>query len=409
MTTPLQEPSFEREGYVVGGVRLARPFSILRFGHFGLYQRDLAASVHFYRDLLGMRQTDVGPAGSDPATARVVFLTCGTDHHSFVLLDSEIGRARDDRYSRGVTLNQMSFQVETLQEVVDAHSFLRDRGAKIWRVGRDVPGSNWAVYALDPDGHPVELFYGMEQIGWNRLSKPPGLAPQPVLDAAALPQASEDSELRRAVDDGNSFARGFRSNDLDVTDLSPEGFDVGGVRMPRPFKVTGMGPISLFVEDVADSAQFYIDTYGFQVTEEVKSAGHSSVFLRLGTEHHTLGLLPVDLRGALGHSNESTLMACGFRVGSYRQLRDAVQFLRERGVEVTTDVPHALHPGVEYAAYAFDPSGHRVLLFCAMEQVGSDGRCRRPEDRLSLQEVWPEVLESETDTYRSQMILGPLA
>ena len=27
---------------------------------------------------------------------------------------------------------------------------------------------------LDPDGHRIEFYYGMEQIGWDRRSKPAG-------------------------------------------------------------------------------------------------------------------------------------------------------------------------------------------------------------------------------------------
>ena len=35
-----------------------------------------------------------------------------------------------------------------------------------------MPGSNWHVYVRDPDGHTVELYYGMEQIGVSGRAKP---------------------------------------------------------------------------------------------------------------------------------------------------------------------------------------------------------------------------------------------
>ncbi len=45
-------------------------------------------------------------------------------------------------------------------------------GVILAEIGRDMPGSNWHVYVYDPDGHTNEMYYGIEQIGWNRLSKP---------------------------------------------------------------------------------------------------------------------------------------------------------------------------------------------------------------------------------------------
>ena len=35
-----------------------------------------------------------------------------------------------------------------------------------------MPGSNWHAYLYDPDGQSNELYYGIEQIGWNGHSKP---------------------------------------------------------------------------------------------------------------------------------------------------------------------------------------------------------------------------------------------
>ena len=46
------------QGYQVGGVRMARPFKIRRFGHFGFNVEDLDAAASFYTDELGFRITD---------------------------------------------------------------------------------------------------------------------------------------------------------------------------------------------------------------------------------------------------------------------------------------------------------------------------------------------------------------
>ena len=54
-----------------------------------------------------------------------------------------------------------------------------------------------------------------------------------------------------------------------------------------------------------------------------------------------------------------------------------MKFLRDNGVRVETDIiPPELHPGIDYAAYAFDPDGHCLELYYSMEQVGWDGKPR---------------------------------
>ena len=77
----------------------------------------------------------------------------------------------------------------------NAHQYFAERQVYISRLGRDFPGSNWAVYVLDPDGHRVEFYYGMEQIGWDRRSKPNAAYVQAVRNGFTLPQPSEMTEI----------------------------------------------------------------------------------------------------------------------------------------------------------------------------------------------------------------------
>jgi hypothetical protein len=65
------------------------------------------------------------------------------------------------------------------------------RGERLLRSGRDMPGSNWHTYLFDPEGHINELFYGMEQIGWDGLSKPREMWSGVFNERPALPQPSE--------------------------------------------------------------------------------------------------------------------------------------------------------------------------------------------------------------------------
>src|SRR5437763_12651524 len=61
-----------------------------------------------------------------------------------------------------------------------------------------MPGSNWHVYVYDPDGHTNELYYGIEQIGWNGRSKPRDMYYLGFREKPDLPQMSEAAEIAEA-------------------------------------------------------------------------------------------------------------------------------------------------------------------------------------------------------------------
>jgi hypothetical protein len=116
----------------------------------------------------------------------------GTDHHAMVLFSKKVMDHRSDRkFADGVTINQITWQCGSLKEIADAHSYFTEHQVRIQRVGRDMPGSNWHTYVYDPDGHTNELYYGIEQIGWNQLSKPRELYYRGFNEKPPLPQMSE--------------------------------------------------------------------------------------------------------------------------------------------------------------------------------------------------------------------------
>ena len=389
--------------YNVGGILLDRPFKIRRLGHFGFNMTNLEAAHHFYCDLLGFRVSDEFPRGG-------WFMRFGTDHHAFALFrrqptDPNATPAPQERRYRkpDITINQITWQTQSLSEPVNAVDYLNERGVELQRTGRDGAGSNWATYFYDPDGHTNELYYGIEQIGWNGLSKPAEYR-RPEREKVQLPKKSEFDEIQESLaDTGVRLDAGFRPLEL------PGRFDVDGIILPRPFKIVKHGPVNLFVEDVAVARDWYTQIMGFEVTEEVTYRGHRCAYLRCNTEHHSLGLLPIELRETIGLSSHTTCASFGIQVANYRQLREAAAFLRENGVRVETQlVPPELYPGVDYAAYAFDPDGHAIQIYYYMEQVGWDGRPRNASERRRADPAhWPEVLEPLPDTFKGEPLLGP--
>lgn len=401
----------EPERFDVGGVWLPRPFKIRRLGHFGFNVVDMDAAFPFYTRLLGFRVSDIRDDGkripeaqlAGLGDARGFFLRHGSDHHAFVLYNK---RARDlldptRRNREGVTINQITWQVGSLAEVVNGHHWFVAKGCRIRRAGRDMPGSNWHTYLFDPDGHVDELYYGIEQIGWNGYSKPARMHDREFREVAPLPQKSEFDEVQDALAQGVDLCGGYRH-----TDEPPARHEVDGVLMPQPFKIVRLGPVSLFVEDLDAALAFYRDMLGFTLTETIGWGGERCVFLRAGTEHHSLALYPLRLRAKLGFSAHTTSMALGLQLANYRQLRAAAEFLRANGARIV-EVDPGLHPGITYAVHVLDPDGHTLQLYHEMEQVGWDGLPRPLEERRPPVTPWPEVLDPTSDTYSGEPYLGP--
>ena len=399
----------------VGGLLLDQPFKIRRLGHFGLYVEDLEPNLKFYRELLGFYVSDkldfarmarpedmeklkgLGPTDG-------IFMRHGTDHHSFVLFPRKVREALDSRgaMSPGVTINQITWQVSSLREVVNSVEWFRSGEVRVNRTGRDTPGSNWHVYPFDPEGHLNELYYGIEQIGWLRRSKPRAMYDRGFHDTPDLPQISEYEELNRAEAAGVDILSGLREEDL-----RDAPYDVGGVLLPRPFKINAIGPVRLFIKDMKRALEFYQGKLGLIHTETVAWKGHTCHFLRCNTEHHVMALYPIALREELRLSPHSTMMSFGCRVNDYKQLKDAVAFLKGKSVKVRT-LPPELFPGMDYTAFCFDPDGHAIQLYSYMEQIGWDGRSRPAAERRRIDnDKWPESLEPMGDSLMGETFLGP--
>jgi catechol 2,3-dioxygenase-like lactoylglutathione lyase family enzyme len=400
--------------YNVGGVRFPRPFKIRRLGHFGFNVDDLGAAVDFYGRLLGFRITDELDLSKVPGREemsrrlvdpRVVFMTYGSDHHALLLAHKTLGAIFGDNAGQeDITTNQITWQVGAMEEVFAAADYFRKHDVEIRRVGRDMPGSNWHTYIRDPDGHTVEVYYGIEQIGWDARSKPAAMYYRGFRVQPELPQISEAQELKDAGDKGIDIHSGYAMRDLGKGD-----YIVGGVHLPRPYKITNIGPMSLFVADVGTAEEFYIEVMGFTRTEVVVWKGHRCVYLRNGAEHHSLSLFPKALRSVLGLNTNTTVASMGLEVGSYQQLRDAVAFLKHEGVAFSQIIPSELYPGVDYAAHIIDPAGHCLMLYYYMERIGWDGKPRPKALRRAVaNEDWPTEIDPLSDTYVDQTFQGPL-
>ena len=400
----------------VGGVLLEQPFKIRRLGHVGINMEDQKEGLRFYRELLGFRIADIRDefANSemelpeqfrDQGDLNAYFLRHGSDHHSIAMYHHRVREYTDrfDRWREHISVNQLSWQVGSVDEVVNGWSWFSEKGQNLTRWGRDMPGSNWHCYLMDPDWFQNEIYYGTEQVGWWRRTKPPEMHDNDFRQRYPdLPVFSEERELLETQADGVDLGGGL----IDLDDF-PEEYDVQGVVLPRPFKIERVGPVALFVGDLDASTAFYTQTMGFALTEQVTYAGHRCVYLRCNTDHHSLALFPLELRDEIGLSDRSWLATLGLRVANFNQLRDAVEFLGNHGIRFR-EFPAELHPGIDFGVVALDPSDHAILLYYQMEQIGWDGKPRPAEMRPQIRSgEWPDQVTGLSDAYLGEPFLGP--
>ena len=76
------------------------------------------------------------------------------------------------RGGRNTQSYHVAFEVGTLDEVFAARERLREQGATITFEGRRRAGCQITVEFLDPDGHCLEIYWGLDQIGISGYVRP---------------------------------------------------------------------------------------------------------------------------------------------------------------------------------------------------------------------------------------------
>jgi catechol 2,3-dioxygenase-like lactoylglutathione lyase family enzyme len=181
-TTGWRHTESDAETHDVGGVLLARPFKVVRVGPVRLFVEDMERALAFYRDDLGLAVTEeVTWRGH-----RCVFLRANTEHHSIALypiaLRAELG------LNPGTTLFSFGLQMGSYRQLRDAAAFLKAKNVAIKYLPPELfPGIDYCAFAIDPDGYALQLYYYMEQIGWDGRPRPASLRPK--IDNARWPDS----------------------------------------------------------------------------------------------------------------------------------------------------------------------------------------------------------------------------
>ncbi|MBS21859.1 MAG: glyoxalase [Chloroflexi bacterium] len=149
--------------------------SVAGLGHVGIYTHDLSKMRDFYSRVMGLEITD-----EEIEERGIVFMSSKPEeeHHEFVLMK---GR---DVPEGSKMVQQISFYVNELSELKDFHQIFLDEKVRIERTVSH--GNAFGMYALDPEGNTIEIYY--------RTGFP---VPQPCADPVNL-QDSEESLIAQA-------------------------------------------------------------------------------------------------------------------------------------------------------------------------------------------------------------------
>jgi catechol 2,3-dioxygenase-like lactoylglutathione lyase family enzyme len=148
------------------GFRTAKdvPFRIRKIGHVVLRASNLRKSVDFYAGILGFAISDIYPEEMVPGG--MIFMRCNPDHHGVALVGGMPGPSEKRE------LHHFAFEVDTLDEVFLARKRLRELGVPIVFEGRRRAGVQIAVEFLDPDGHHLEIYWGLDRVGADGRVRP---------------------------------------------------------------------------------------------------------------------------------------------------------------------------------------------------------------------------------------------
>ena len=155
--------------YDVSGIMLPRPFKIVRHGPVNIFVDDIDRASDFYARNVGFAITEEVIWQGE----RCIFLRCNTEHHSLGLFP----KTWRERLGLSAHTSCMSFgiQLANYQQLRDAVVFLRGQGVRVETelIPPELsPGIDYCAHAFDPDGHCIQLYYYMEQVGWDGAPRP---------------------------------------------------------------------------------------------------------------------------------------------------------------------------------------------------------------------------------------------
>ena len=166
------------------------PFSVTKIGHVVLNCCDLERSVRFYTEILGFKITEVYEP--DMVPGGMVFMRFNADHHGLALVGAMPDKARN------IELHHLAFEVPSLDDLLRVRAHLEKNNVTIDFHGRRRAGAQISVEFTDPDGHQIELYWGLDKIGSDGVVRQPAewRPARSLEEAIANPVRGQDTRVR---------------------------------------------------------------------------------------------------------------------------------------------------------------------------------------------------------------------
>lgn len=152
-----------------------------------------------------------------------------------------------------------------------------------------------------------------------------------------------------------------------------------------PFNITKIGHVVLVVSDLERSLDFYTRILGFRVSDvypDTMMPGRM-VFMRCNNDHHGVALVG---QGSGDKSRHKEMHHMAFEVATLDEVFRAREHLKKHDVPI--DFEGRRRAGVQVAVEFRDPDDHCLEIFWGLDQVGSGGHIRPPDE-------WREVFSLE--------------
>ena len=134
-------------------------FTIKRLNHLVLWVRDAQRSLSFYRDVLGFSIVEM------PSPQAVFLRANGSDNHHDLGLFGIGPDAPPPSRGHQVGMYHAAWEVATIQDLAKAREAMLSSGNL---VGESDHGNSLSLYARDPDGNELEVFFMLPREEWDK-------------------------------------------------------------------------------------------------------------------------------------------------------------------------------------------------------------------------------------------------
>ena len=121
-------------------------------------------------------------------------------------------------------------------------------------------------------------------------------------------------------------------------------------------KVSGLGHVGIYVNDLMKQRDFYSRVMGLQIADEdLEERGMVFLSAHPDDEHHEF----VIMKGRSGPADARVIQQISFKVDTLAELKNFHTVFKQEGVEIQRTVSH----GNAFGMYASDPEGNTIEIY----------------------------------------------